>query len=1162
MFLPDPKAPAIAPLLAARRADLAAKALQVRLLAEQAAVGQGGPARPDVPAYSEQVVPWVRQKIEKADGERRLGQDLLFASVKASWTTAAQHLDRAAAGYRAAQKEADTVRRALWERDRALAQLPWYVRYLGEQSLPPDRQTEALDACRKVHELSRLLDQPARSAAQAVELEKTLALWERKKLADLEWMKAIYRKNVLPEFESTQDSWHKIDALLRVPVASPEREKLIQDSQRLAWDLYEQGKRGGGAQGAEQTLKAVRAEARWQARLALASAVEGEEEWRTLDRQVPGREEGGERALLRIGKELAARLVEGARQAQKGVGEASRATDLARAVAQLRQGSRLARQVDGWAVDSHLQDNPVEQERKLLLHDLLCDQAERAYLDHWAAERPTTDGSPYYRVAGRLFLRDAERLAGGATSQGVGKKPDPRLARVRQVRARLDAQQTFTVEWSATGEAADFHEKSARLHLTDEAYLRRFYRLKGPADVPGHPVRWVECEAGLRPAPAEQARQVGTFGRNFLSDIQAARTARDPQERQCRHTVKGFFRGRLASATTAVTVYREPDTLIAHAAPTRKGRLAVQVEARLFEQHVAAKSAVAIVLDCSGSMNDPATGSSRPRWEDAKRAVRDMLRDLPRGVRVSLHVFGAKECKEYKKYGGIALVWPPRPWDDDRAVVKRRLAELDELTPRSYTPLIRTLLMARDRLPTHADFKGRRSIVVMTDGGDSTFYRKDDPDADLKDRGKLRTIRQLLVKEFSGAYKDVQLNVVGFDIKDNDLETPAERKAFVELDGALKAVGGTFTNVKNVAALTSQLRKTLLRMSFLVDADIRRPGYDAPGDERRISHSDRRENNQWLEPLSGEYTVRLPNFPGLTQRVRIRPGDALVLDLVSRPPSVGFRRSIYARVVRANQGFCRETKGKDRWVLAALENYQDRGGGALHSMATLEQDQGVAFPDNHVQVVHPTWTWFELQGATDQQPASPLRVFSLEGYPAPAWGLNVAAWPRGKPVGLRAWWTGDDLSKYIAATWVRQEGRKPLLELSEEPWPTRDSRDEVVLESVRLEECRILQPHPTFTHNLTTVQRDSCLVVRLRYPPERGPFFVRLGERDLGGGQAHRFYERAGKYTGVFWPVTADDVRRIRELHLFSVRELKAQGQGRDLNLGKPSYTSPRPEIP
>src|SRR5262249_9833768 len=139
------------------------KALEVRRLAEEAAVGLGSTgAKESLPGYAEQVHPWIKKKIEDADKERRFGEDLLFASDNEHWKQANGHLTNAQDFYVEAQKDALEVRRALKARDQAFAELPYYSQWVARLRLLDDNQRRQTDErIKKVEELWRDVHQLA-----------------------------------------------------------------------------------------------------------------------------------------------------------------------------------------------------------------------------------------------------------------------------------------------------------------------------------------------------------------------------------------------------------------------------------------------------------------------------------------------------------------------------------------------------------------------------------------------------------------------------------------------------------------------------------------------------------------------------------------------------------------------------------------------------------------------------------------------------------------------------------------------------------------------------------------------------------------------------------------------------------------------------------------
>src|SRR5262249_18385843 len=158
----------------------------------------------------------------------------------------------------------------------------------------------------------------------------------------------------------------------------------------------------------------------------------------------------------------------------------------------------------------------------------------------------------------------------------------------------------------------------------------------------------------------------------------------------------------------------------------------------LFQLYPLDNAAVAIVLDCSGSMFWPVGGKGAKgdgRWKLAREALARVLEQLPAGVWVSVRVFGAEGLREPRKdAGGIELVWKPRQWRKEH--LGPLMETLKGLKPNGATPLVRSMLMARGDFPPN--FKGERTMVVVTDGGDSNFYETVwNVDTDLKKENTL-----------------------------------------------------------------------------------------------------------------------------------------------------------------------------------------------------------------------------------------------------------------------------------------------------------------------------------------------------------------------------------------------------------------------------------------
>jgi hypothetical protein len=1123
-------------------------ALEVRLLAEEAALGLGKEkAGEALPACSEQVLPWIRAVIESADEKRRLGHDLLFASDARNWAESGRLLGEARPLYEQAQAAALDVRRAASVRDRVLAELPYYTRWLAERG--PEQEKALVELWDRTHELRRRLEAPpakgaAEEAAALGKLAGDVAEGFRR-VEDL-LQEAARKDNAAAR---NQDRWHEIEAVLSVPFPDPDRRlSLIKASRDISRELSVSADEGSDAKGISPETNAgqARASALRQGRLALA--VLGKDDWPEYEAaagaiRAPD-EDAWYRSLDRAGEAVGAALNRLPESADELSEQAARAEDLEAAAAAVRKAARYARQVEGAAAGPRMKHDPVGEQRRLALHGLLVWQAHRTFLDYWAAVKPGPETPPYFRRAGEAFLKDAEELVADKSVPGGG----PRLKMVNAERELLRAPGGMTVEFARDKYSGVFRARGEPLDLTDEDGVEWSFRLSGPKGVPGTPVMWVEASPGLRAAGDERLRQTVPFGRPFVRRI-AEDPGAGPHKEVLQHAVRGFFRGHRTGVVTDVRLHPEPNLVVSLPAPPRDGHVAVQTKRSLYDYYGAENTALALVLDCSGSMKAKRPGDKLTRYEKATRALRAVLKELPRGVTVSLRAFSAKEFTQLKDKGGIELVWPAAPWEPDH--LDRLMKKVESLTPEGPTPLVRSLRMARDDFPPRARW---RTLVAITDGGDSNFYYGS-TDADLKDPDTT-TIPAYLHHEF--ARSDVQINVIGFEVDRQEMNE-YERKGHAEFLRAMadKDVHGQYYDAGDSDQLTEFLLRSILHMYFRVDPDLAGTG-ELPNRGENISRSDLGENPRWVALTPGPYLVRVPSTRLLQQRLEVRPGDALLLDLVSGDRGPAFRRNVYAEsdYITREHAWRRTAPRQGGWLLAALENRQLRGGESLRLMTTLEREPEPTRPEVLLQQWRPRWSWFEV-AAPDRPGAAPphLRVSPLPHYPAPAWGLDLPHWGEGDSPTLRAWWTEQFLAPH--GQLLRGTDFQTPFEtrMVNRPWPTDPPAGRVVLEHVRVERCSVVvQP------GRPTQEVGECLVVRLRFPPDQGPFFVSLPEWEQRG-QEHHFYTEAGKYTGIFWPMTKEEAaEHVKRLDLFSVAELKKKALHVDkLDLGRPSPRFSRP---
>ena len=814
----------------------------------------------------------------------------------------------------------------------------------------------------------------------------------------------------------------------------------------------------------------------------------------------------------------------------------------------LTKAVAATRRVEGWAVGTHLERDPAEALRQARLHDLLVWQAERAFLDHWASP---ADEKAYWRAAAAAFLADA-KLRAEAGAEGDALKDGKRLVAIKGIEGRISAATPLVLEWSRRGGA--FKPGDGDFHLTDEPEAERFFRLGGPAGIEGVPVRWAMASQGLE--PAEAGAFAWELGKPHPVAIRPEGGLYQRRKRKSAFSVHAWFRGQRAVASMAVTIHREPDHLAVEPPLPTTANLAVLTDRKQFEKHVASKSALCIVLDCSGSMDTKLPDGKSTRIQAAKAALGEVMAQMPDGVKVSLIAFGAEGYEDKKlpyetRTGGWKVVWEEHGWK--ASDFTNRMDAILRLKAGSMTPLMRSIKEARELLPESC--RKRRSIVAITDGGDFNFYRIPSPDRDLKKKNTLKTIAAFLKDCFQAPYDDVGVNVIGFDIDVKTMED-WEKRAHEELKPALEAIKGEYFDARDAKTLTALLTRNLLRLDYRVDAEHSAGGAEKAPPVGTISRVDReageRDNLRWLRILRDEHKLYVPLLPGVQQRIRARPGDALVLELLPRAESMAFRRWMFADSLAKAGGYHRIAEPLDKWTLAAVENYQAGTGGRLSAMATLEQDSDVAEASSHLQMIRPKWIWMELEQMADKKPGGPVRVVALADYAAPAYGLEAPYWRTEEAAALKAWWLPG--TPPLASKLVMKEGS--LLDLREEKLDMERAADEATVESVVFEKtCRV----PWKGDGNESLLAHDCMVVRLRHPVGKGPFLAKLDVEEWAGGQAHRVFHEAGKTTSVFWPVKPEQMAKMRTLRVYGVAHLKAKALSRRLELGTPGAGNVRP---
>src|SRR3954470_10414375 len=186
-----------------------------------------------------------------------------------------------------------------------------------------------------------------------------------------------------------------------------------------------------------------------------------------------------------------------------------------------------------------------------------------------------------------------------------------------------------------------------------------------------------------------------------------------------------------------------------------------------------------IVLDASKSMNEDA-GNGGPRRDAAKQAVGTLVDRLPEGVPLGLRVYGSKVSEVSRAEGcrDTELTVPVGPLDKDAL-----RGTVNALEGKGRTPIGRSLLAVPDDLGSS---EGRRSVVLVTDGGDNCA--PPDP-CKAAERVAKRGV-------------EMSISVVGFQVNDR------VRK---QLRCIADAGGGSYVDVDDADQLGSELSALLSR---------------------------------------------------------------------------------------------------------------------------------------------------------------------------------------------------------------------------------------------------------------------------------------------------------------------------------------------------------------
>jgi hypothetical protein len=1088
-------------------------------------------------AYSEFVSPWLRAAVRAGDDTRRKGEDLLFAADPTHWEESKKQYEKAATAYGAAREQAEGVRKALAVCHEARAWLPYYAEYLARRPQTTPAELEAVEhLAHQIDELAGRLDTPDGGG-------KALREPAEQAFAVLRGLEDDFDHRceglVAKGSQSVQSRWYELEDVLTVPsIPAVRRLALLRQSRQVSRDLN----RDTGRAAAPQPLAAdPLAEARRQGRMAVAVLGErwvrecGDKSPEAFDR-LRQQVNGDADALAAAGTQIRDCWQRLTQAVQDAGAVAAEDQDPKAAEQDVRRGEGLARQLDGGAAYLLYEvlkvPDPVAERRRLLLQDLLREQAGRALRDHWWCEKEQT---PYYVVSGKAYVRDAR-------DQPLRQHPALNAERGKL----LDA-----VDKQLVPAPLEVVPAVERLAVTDETTIDPKFLVKdlrAGADVPrGDLVWWADTSGSVaRAAGGRQVRELGTgevpYHLRWADGV--------PPAKECTVTLHVRYRGEEVDSRVVVVPAGRADLTIYQHPAHDKGRIMVQAGKELYDKLAWEQMRIAIVFDRSYSMEEQGS----PKLREATEALRQVLGQLPDGPQVSVWTFGHRLFNAGKPPS--EQLRPPLRWTrDQQDKLIKQILDVQSIANGAGSPIVHTMMEASkgdlgldSTNPADQD-AGAKLLLVLTDGEDNVFNldRKYNPD------GK-KDIPTFLKEQFKDS--DIRIIVIGFKVEAAEKD---EAQRQFEVVRKLGRERGDFVVAQDKDRLLAALKEALAEQQLR--CRLRQSGQPRP---LKVSED---PSGDLLVGRAGETLIpTLPLDPSLTYvasvpkvppgQIRLHDGDQLLL----RVKPEGLERALlkeYDELRRPTlaQGL---PHGQDQgWLVTVHGNRRPDDPRALELLLSAEKRADGAAPRGLLTQVRPGFVWFEAEPReAGSRPAalSWRNVGDVLGYPAPAWKLHADGWPKDVLPRVRAWVCDLDprQNPRLASGKTHNPGTDPFHFL---PDSLRVGDDLVRDLSVSFDTLKV-EDEPG--HEV----EQPCLVVRATYAA-KSPVVARV-DGGLGvRGHEHRFYSAGNHYTGVFWPVTPALATEVQfDLTLISVKAVEEDAGTAKIEFNLEEAHRGLPELP
>ncbi|MFL5246138.1 MAG: hypothetical protein ACJ8FY_29060 [Gemmataceae bacterium] len=1091
-------------------------ALRTRALAERAALGipalgdpgyqplegkqgsgEGGARRS---SYSDAVFPWIRNKVDAADKERWLGENLLFASGTDYRNEAQTHFTAAKALYEAALVEASVLQAAYQTRDTILAELPYYSEWLVRQRVLGEsdiQRTEQLvnsveQLWNEIHDLTSDLARP-KPEGLAVAFppgkrdlaERTSGLLKRFQEIQESFSRTCRE---LDRDARLQRVWQKTeDALLAPFIPADQRLHLLRNSRSISARLNaSQSKNEGTAPPGDpvaESLEAGRREGRVAVALLGQRRLTEPEYVKLLD--LITRPSAGQAAapLNEAGERLEGHYDRLREETAKAINTANSNPNVEEAAVQAALADRYARSLNGAAASLMKNDpfGPGEAHHRLDLYLWVYWQINRTVDDHWFAESIAPEAQPYYLAAAELFLQDARELA-KVHDEPLNKQRLTALDKLKEERCKRTA---LTVR--LRGKAPVF--------MTSERQNIAWDVKADPGLPPGDPVFWLDVQGQVKP-PADavaSGRKPPPNGREGLltylleSPIRADQAEMSASRRPLEGTaaLRGRFRGQILDNATNVRIQLVPDTVVHRYPESNTAGIAVRASEEV-QQGV-----LSVVMDASASMGvddgKPWSRDKKCKYHDATQALRAVLRKLPRGTKVNVWVLGGGYDRERREtpihpLRDELIAWNP----ENPRQLENLIDEVEEVKPEGASPIADAMVRAlkKDLLPG----VGIKTLLVLTDGDDNESREKNN-------------IPDFLQREFGG--KSVFVNMVFFQVSDEE-KAIADRQ-FGKLDEILPGRGRVWFE-KKAKDLPSRLEEALIPKVRLLQNGRSVPGVPSQG--YRVSF-DEDKDLRWsgeLRPSTYEALV----YNSFRQDVGLTAGDRLLILLHRKQAQITYERALFAN--EANNRRKPQRKDGD-WLAGVLQNGYFPTDGSLRLLLTLEDMANRQPPEGDLlKQSKPGFRWIELR-ARGGSFRTGLRWANDEYLPAPAWRINMTDWPLQEgnapaAADLEVWWTRDP---YPPSHGILDHAPGKQVE------EVRVDDQTITVESAYVAE-RIITQAPN------SRVKKPCLILRITHDSKK-PIWARLVGHT--GGEEHDFFREPGQYTAVFWGISEAKAKKF-----------------------------------